>query len=98
MGASLGLRAYYDATYSDGGEAMFQLSNQACERAIALDPNLTLAAGQLITNRVERGELGKAYTGGAGPGETPPRQRAGALRHELCLSLRRNAGGGDERM
>ena len=57
----LGVRAYYDATYSDGGEAMFQLSNQACEKAVALDPNLTAAAGQLITNRVERGELGKAY-------------------------------------
>jgi hypothetical protein len=57
----LGLRAYYDATYSDGGETMFQLSNSACERALQLDPNLTLAAGQLITNRVERGELAKAY-------------------------------------
>ncbi len=57
----LGLRAYYDATYSDGGESMFQLSNQACEQAVKLDPNLTVAAGQLITNRVERGELGKAY-------------------------------------
>ena len=40
---------------------MFQLSNAACERAVALDPNLVVAAGQLITNRVERGELGKAY-------------------------------------
>jgi eukaryotic-like serine/threonine-protein kinase len=57
----LGLRAYYDATYSNGGETMFQLSNKACERALALDTNLTFAAGQLITNRVERGELGKAY-------------------------------------
>ncbi len=57
----LGLRAYYDTTYSNGGEPMFQLSNQACEKAVQLDPNLTLAAGQLITNRVERGELGKAY-------------------------------------
>ncbi len=57
----LGLRAYYDSTYSDGGETMFQLSNHACETALQLDPNLTLAAGQLITNRVERGELGKAY-------------------------------------
>ncbi|MGA2904246.1 MAG: protein kinase [Candidatus Korobacteraceae bacterium] len=57
----LGLRAYYDATYSDGGEIMFQLSNNACERAVQLDPNLTVAAGQVITNRVERGELGKAY-------------------------------------
>ncbi len=57
----LGLRAYYDADYSDGGEAMFQRSNQACEKAVALDPNRVVAAGQLITNRVERGELGKAY-------------------------------------
>jgi eukaryotic-like serine/threonine-protein kinase len=57
----LGQRCYYDADYSDGGEAMFQRSNQACERAIALDPNRIVAAGQLITNRVERGELGKAY-------------------------------------
>ncbi len=57
----LGLRCYFDATYSDGGEAMFQRSNQAEERALALDPNLSVAAGQLIANRVERGELGKAY-------------------------------------
>ncbi len=57
----LGLRCYFDATYSDGGEAMFQRSNQAYERALALDPDLNVAAGQLIGNRVERGELGKAY-------------------------------------
>ena len=57
----LGLRSYYDSTYSDGGDAMFQRSNQAYERALALDPNLTVAAGQLITNRVERGQLAKAY-------------------------------------
>jgi len=57
----LGLRAYYDSQYSDGGETMFQLSNQACERALQLDPDLTVAASQVITNRVERGELGKAY-------------------------------------
>jgi hypothetical protein len=40
---------------------MFQRSNKAYERAIELDPNRIVAAGQLITNRVERGELGKAY-------------------------------------
>ena len=57
----LGVRCYYDADYSDGGEPMFQRSNNACERAIALDPNRIVAAGQLIANRVERGELGKAY-------------------------------------
>ncbi len=57
----LGLRSYFDATYSDGGEAEFQRSNEAYEHALALDPALSIAAGQLITNRVERGELGKAY-------------------------------------
>ena len=57
----LGLRYYYDATFSDGGEGMFQHSNTSCERALGLDPNLVIAASQLITNRVERGELSKAY-------------------------------------
>src|ERR1700690_2688541 len=40
---------------------MFQRSNKACERAVELDPNRITAARQLIANRVERGELGKAY-------------------------------------
>jgi serine/threonine protein kinase/TolB-like protein len=57
----LGVRAYYDADYSDGGEPMFQRSNSACEKAVSLDPNRVLAAAQLIENRVSRGELGKAY-------------------------------------
>jgi len=57
----LGLRCYYDADYSDGGEVMFQRSNKACERAVALDPNRIAAARQLILNHVERGELGVAY-------------------------------------
>ncbi len=57
----LGLRYYYDSTYSDGGEAMFQRSNQAYEHALQLDPNRIFAVGQLITNRVERGELAKAF-------------------------------------
>ena len=57
----LGLRSYYDATYSDGGEKMLEQSNNAYARALQLDPNLTVALGQQITNAVERGELGKAY-------------------------------------
>jgi serine/threonine protein kinase/tetratricopeptide (TPR) repeat protein len=57
----LGVRTYYDADYSNGGEAMFQRSNKASEQAVALDPNRIVAASQLITNRVERGELAKAY-------------------------------------
>ena len=59
--AEIGQRYYYDATYANGGEQMFQHSNAALERALALDPNLIAAASQLIVNRVDRGELGKAY-------------------------------------
>jgi eukaryotic-like serine/threonine-protein kinase len=57
----LGLRYYYDSQYGDGGEEMFQLSTRAYEQAVSLDPNRLVAVGQLITNRVERGELAKAY-------------------------------------
>jgi eukaryotic-like serine/threonine-protein kinase len=57
----LGLRCYYDADYSDGGEEMFQRSSKAYEKAVELDPNRIVAAGQLIANHVERGELGTAY-------------------------------------
>ena len=64
--AEVGQRYYYDATYSNGGEQMFQHSNAALERALALDQNLIAAASQLIVNRVDRGELGKAYESAAG--------------------------------
>jgi len=60
----LGLRYYYDSAYSDGGEDAFQKSNEACQRALQLDPNRMIAAAQqLIINQVNRGELPKAYTG-----------------------------------
>jgi TolB-like protein len=58
---ALGLRYYYDSYFGGGGEQMFQRSNAAFEKAVALDPNRMLAASHLITNRVERGELGRAY-------------------------------------
>jgi serine/threonine protein kinase len=58
---ALGLRCYYDSYFGKGGEEMFQRSNAAFERAVSLDPNRMLAASHLITNRVERGELGRAY-------------------------------------
>jgi eukaryotic-like serine/threonine-protein kinase len=54
-------RYYLDSTYSSGGEDAFQKSNADCEQTLKLDPNRMAAAGRLITNRVERGELGKAY-------------------------------------
>ena len=84
----LGLRCYYDADYSDGGEPMFQRSNKACEHAVELDPNRIVAAGQLIANRVERGELGKAYPGGAGAGEASSgERRRPTLRWAMCIVM-----------
>jgi tetratricopeptide (TPR) repeat protein len=59
---ALGQRYYYDSTFGGGGEQMFQRSNSAYERAVSLDPNRVGAASNLITNRVERGELSRAYT------------------------------------
>ena len=59
---ALGQRYYYDATYSNGGEGVFQKSTAAYEKALALDPNRVFAASNLIVNRVERGELAKAYS------------------------------------
>src|ERR1017187_2292851 len=58
---ALGQRYYFDSTFGGGGESMFQRSNSAYERAVTLDPNRVMAASLLITNRVERGELGRAY-------------------------------------
>jgi len=58
---ALGQRYYFDSLYGGGGEEIFQRSNSAYERAVTLDPNRVMAASNLITNRVERGELGRAY-------------------------------------
>ncbi|MGA8540415.1 MAG: tetratricopeptide repeat protein, partial [Terriglobales bacterium] len=57
----LGIRYHYDGAYSNGGEEMRKRSNAALERAISLDPNYSFAAAWLISNRVEQGELAKAY-------------------------------------
>jgi eukaryotic-like serine/threonine-protein kinase len=58
---ALGLRYHYDAAYSNGGDAAFQRSNRAFEKAIALDANLVSPSAQLATNRVERGDIVSAY-------------------------------------
>jgi eukaryotic-like serine/threonine-protein kinase len=82
----LGVRSYYDADYSNGGEDMFQRSNKASERALALDPNRIVAAGQLITNRVERGELTKAYE--AAQALVKSRPESGQARFTMSYVLR----------
>lgn len=58
---ALGQRYYFDSTFGNGGEAMFQKSNAAYERALSLDPDRIIASSLLIVNHVERGELGPAY-------------------------------------
>jgi serine/threonine protein kinase/TolB-like protein len=58
---ALGQRYNFDATYGGGGEDAFQRSNNAYERAIAIDPNRVMATSNLINNRVERGDVGRAY-------------------------------------
>jgi serine/threonine protein kinase len=58
---ALGQRYYFDSAYGGGGEEKFQRSSSAYERAIGLDPNRVMAASLLITNRVMRGDLGRAY-------------------------------------
>ena len=68
---------------------MFQRSTQAFERAVALDPNRIVAAGQIIANRVERGELGKAYQAAQALVQRLPESAAGPFRHELrCIAMR----------
>jgi tetratricopeptide (TPR) repeat protein len=57
---ALGRRYYYDAAYSDGGDAAYQHSSTALERALQLDPNLVTAAATLTENRVQWGQLDKA--------------------------------------
>jgi serine/threonine protein kinase len=58
---ALGQRYNFDSVYGGGGEEIFQKSNNAFERAVTIDPNRVMAASLLITNRVERGDLGRAY-------------------------------------
>jgi len=87
--AELGQRYYYDATRSNGGEQIFQDSNAALERALALDPNLIAAASQLIVNRVDRGELGKAYQAATALAQRRPEN---AVAHFTLGYVQRYAG------
>ena len=58
---ALCLRYYYEASYAGGGAVMLDRSDAACARTISLDSNLVSAGGQLAQNRVERGDLARAY-------------------------------------
>jgi serine/threonine protein kinase len=58
---ALAARYYYDGEYGDGGEPMLKRSDSALEHALALDPNLVSAVAQLVTNHMDRGDIGQAY-------------------------------------
>ena len=58
---SLGLRYYYDAEYSNGGEEMFRRSNRPLSGPWLWIRVLIVAASLLITNAVERHEYRSAY-------------------------------------
>jgi eukaryotic-like serine/threonine-protein kinase len=87
--AALGLRYYYDAQYTGGGKEMFQRSDSAYERALALDPNLILAAGQLIAARADVGDLEGAYQQAQ---STLRRRPDSALAHFTLAYVLRYAG------
>jgi eukaryotic-like serine/threonine-protein kinase len=59
--ADLSHRYYFDAQYSDGGDAAYQRSDSAVERATALDPNLMDAELDRVINNVESGRSKEAY-------------------------------------
>jgi serine/threonine protein kinase len=58
---ALGRRCYFEAVYSDGGEAAFQRSNEAYKRALELEPGRVSVAGLLANNEVVGGDLDKGY-------------------------------------
>ncbi len=57
----LSRRYYFEGHYSDGGAAAYKRGDEALQRALTLDPNFIEAAGDLITIRVEEGQLDEAY-------------------------------------
>ena len=59
--AALGQRYHTEFAYGHPDPKMFDRSKAALQRALALDPNLIVAAGDLTLNHVERGELVQAY-------------------------------------
>jgi Tetratricopeptide repeat len=58
---ALGLRYYYEDTYSAGSQPLFGSIVAAYKRAVELDPNFISAAAHLTTYQIERGDLKVAY-------------------------------------
>jgi DNA-binding winged helix-turn-helix (wHTH) protein/tetratricopeptide (TPR) repeat protein len=58
---ALGIRYYDFGTYGTGAEPARQRSLAAHRKAVELDPDLILAARQIVTHRAEAGDLEGAY-------------------------------------
>jgi eukaryotic-like serine/threonine-protein kinase len=59
--AALGQRYHYQFAYGGFDPQLFERSKAALQRALALDPNIVVAADDLVLENVERGELVAAY-------------------------------------
>jgi eukaryotic-like serine/threonine-protein kinase len=59
--AALGQRYHYQFAYGGLDPQVFERSKAALQRALALDPNIVVAADDLVLENVERGELVAAF-------------------------------------
>lgn len=59
--AAISNRSYHSARFGGGGEKMMRRSDEAGERALALDPDYQDAAAEVILHNAERGKLAKSY-------------------------------------
>jgi serine/threonine protein kinase len=60
---ALGKRYYFDGTYSDGGTPAVERARSAYARALAIDPQFTDAAANIVLLQTEGGDLGGALEG-----------------------------------
>jgi hypothetical protein len=59
--SELARREYYAGYYGVGGEQAFVRAEAAARRALAIDPDMVMAAGMLAQLRVESGDVAAAY-------------------------------------
>jgi serine/threonine protein kinase/DNA-binding winged helix-turn-helix (wHTH) protein len=90
---ALSLRYYRDGREAGGGEPMLLRSDDACERALALDPDSLDAANELALHRAERGDLKRAYREAQ---QLVERRPDSAVAHHLLSYVLRYAGVLDE--
>ena len=90
---ALALRYYHDGREAGGGPQMLSRSDDACEHALALDPDSLDAANELTLHRTERGDLTRAYREAQ---ELVRRRPDSAIAHHLLSYVLRYAGVLDE--